>query len=326
VFATDFARLYVRFTEHFAHLDAVTVDSFAELFDANRIEYLHYCGGTTLERPFFPAITDDLLQLSAAYLSLPPAVTPRAVRTFGLLLSLFLYSTQPARQRSPPEAEREEERVAGQPQGKAEGTTHTAAASLPLASRPGSQSVKNRSNGDTTLEAATAPSAPPTSPYTHLSLRSVPISNSCMCQLLSGMASIVPAASTWSPDIHQCNGSSTEVESALSPSASAPPLSYTEARVVLMLHRAGAWHVEPYVREGPHVLALLAAHAACGAPLVTQVTPLPAQTFAAALTTQALLHASAPPATVGGPDSLLRDPEFVRLRLEYEKARQQLLQ
>lgn len=287
VFAKDFARLYVRFTEHFTCLDAITVESFGELFYASRVEYLHYCGGTTLDRPFFPAITDDLLQLSSAYLALPPDASPRAVRTFGLLLTLFLYATQPARPRSSEDAD---------------DTAASNDASPPTNAVDGDESGRVE---------ATAPSSPPPLHSPRLPMRTVPISVSCMRLLLSCLS------------ISGATGAA-----ATQPSSSAtPPLTYTETKALLTLHRAGAWHVEPYLRDGNHLAALLTAHADCGAPLVRHTAVLlPPHTFAATLAARSIVHASASPAAVGGADSLFRDPEFVRMRLEYEKARQQLLQ
>ncbi|KPI87006.1 hypothetical protein ABL78_3918 [Leptomonas seymouri] len=328
VFAKDFAQLYVRFTNFFTSLDSITIEGFAEVFDTSKVEYLHYCGGTTLDRPFYPAITDDLLQLSAAYLSLPEEVAPRAVRTFGLLLSLFLYATQPARQRDT-RNEAVEEGLAVERQLSTAQASHGARAS-PM--QPSSTGTANKE--DCTVEAAVPPQLPQ-SP--RLPMRTVPISVSCMRHLLSCISnagSAAPSTTSQGPHNFHFNGTrntnSAETFSQTTvPSASSgflEPLSYTETRALLMLHRAAAWQVEPYVHDGNHVAALLLAHSECGAPLVTRVAPLPPPTLAATLMVRSIVHASAPRAMLGGADSLFRDPEFVRMRQEYEKERQQLLQ
>ncbi|KPA80238.1 hypothetical protein ABB37_05208 [Leptomonas pyrrhocoris] len=337
VFARDFAELYMRFSKHFISFDAISIESFAEVFDASKVEYLHYGGGTALDRPFFPAITDDLLQLSAAYLAIPAEVAPRIVRTFGLLLSLFVYATQPARQRDTREGAAEEEVTVETPLGAAS-AMYTAGTSS--STRPSSTGTALTENGN--AEAA----APPLSSLSpRLPMRSVPISVSCMRHLLSCMSTAHAAAiptSTLSQnprDFHRSGSSSNNYNSrgaeplaqpARSSSVSSPApvaqLSYTEARALLMLHRAGGWHVEPYVHNGLHIDALMTAHAARGVPLVTRVTPLPPPTFAAMLTARSIMHASVSPAALGGADSLFRDPEFVRMRQEYEKERQQLFQ
>lgn len=321
VLARDLAHLYVQFTNHFANSDAISIESFSEVFDASKVEYLHYCGGTTLDRPFFPAITDDLLQLSATYLSFPAEVVPRAVRTFGLLLSLFLYSTQPARQRSSNEDAEEKEEVV---EGTVADEPQQPRAAQPAPALQALRDVVHKRKGGksaTPVEVAEAPSSSLpllSSSLPRLPMRPIPISVSCMRQLLSCLSTTTTAESglpSQSPhDLSDSHAVSTSV-----------PLSYTETRVLLALHRAGAWHIEPYIREGPHVAALLAAHAECGAPLLTR-TMEPPSVFAAALTARSLTHTSAPPTAAGGADSIFRNAEFVRLRREYETARQQLLQ
>lgn len=97
VFAHDLANFYERFRQKYNDDDNhVSIDNFGVIFAEERMEYLHYCGGTTLEQPFFPTITADLLALSSTYLYIPHAVAAPQTRLFGLLLCLFFYSTQPS--------------------------------------------------------------------------------------------------------------------------------------------------------------------------------------------------------------------------------------
>ncbi|CAJ1038022.1 hypothetical protein Q4I30_008012 [Leishmania utingensis] len=333
-FAKDYAQLYARFSNHFTIPERATIDGFAELFDASHIEYLHYCGGTTLDRPFFPAITSELLMLSSAYLSVPEAVAPRGTRTFGLLLSFFLYSTQPARQQpkalanarkegslsplvpagapftectSPRSGERRATRIAMMANGLTSSSTK----------QPQSCSPAKRT-------AATAPPSPPVPSSLRLPMQPVPISVSCMRLLLACLS--IDAGSEVTSGQPSAAAPPPSAAATVAPvSASPPQLSHTEAKVVLALHRATGWHIEPYLQQGKHVSALLSAHQACAVPLVQHITPVPRPLFAAILTARSMQYASAAPEEMGGSDSLFRDPDFVRLRQEYEAARRRLL-
>ncbi|KAK7199973.1 small nuclear RNA-activating protein [Novymonas esmeraldas] len=325
-FAKDYARLYARFTARCPVPECATVDDFADVFEASRVEYLHYCGGTTLDRPFFPAITRELLLLSSAYLSIPEALAPRGTRTFGLLLSFLLYATQPARQR--PEASV----TAVEAAETTPAATHAETAPPRNGARRSNRIAvlaDSRSNAgaeppssDASAEpatVATAPSSPPVPSSLRLPMQPVPVSVSCMRLLLARLdvhAKPAVSSSTSQPAPPPATSTSTEPTT----SATLAPLSHTEATVLLALRRANGWHIEPYVNQGKHVSALLAAHHACAAPLVLQrrgppqPRPLPAATPTATS-----------PEAVGGPDSLLRDPAYVRSRQEYEAARRRLL-
>ncbi|KAG5465560.1 hypothetical protein CUR178_00265 [Leishmania enriettii] len=334
-FAKDYAKLYARFSSHFEVPERATIDGFAELFDASHIEYLHYCGGTTLDRPFFPAITSDLLMLSSAYMSLPEAVAPLGARTFGLLLSFFLYSTQPARQMPKVSANVEKEGIPTPPAPaeasfvesappRSEGRRVTRIAMM--ADSLTSSSTQQPQSGSAAVgTAATAPPSPPVPSSVRLPMQPVPMSVSCMRLLLARLS--IGAGSDVASGQSSAAASPPRAAAAAAPASASPAqLSHTEAEVVLALRRAAGWHIEPYLQQGKHISALLSAHQACAVPLVQYVSPVPRALFAASLTARSMLNASAAPEEVGGPDSLFLDPGFVRLRQEYEEARRQLLQ
>ncbi|KAG5464084.1 hypothetical protein LSCM1_00264 [Leishmania martiniquensis] len=321
-FAKDYAQLYARFANHFAIPERATIDGFAELFEASHIEYLHYCGGTTLDRPFFPAITSDLLMLSSAYLSIPEAVALRGARTFGLLLSFFLYATQPARQQPTALPNMESEEMPSSPAPAAASLVESTAPhnegrratriSMKADTLTSSSTQQSHSSSAAAKTVATAPSSPPVPSSLRLPMQPVPISVSCMRLLLSRLS--MDAGSG--------------IASGQSSAASHSPtqLSHTEAKVVLALHRASGWHIEPYLPQSKHISALLSAHQACAVPLVQYAAPVPRTLFAAKLTARSMLNVSAAPEEIGGSDSLFLNPDFVRLRREYEAMRRQLLQ
>ncbi|KAG5490130.1 hypothetical protein JKF63_00249 [Porcisia hertigi] len=333
-FAKDYAQLYTRFADTFTDSESTTIDGFAELFDASHIEYLHYCGGTTLDRPFFPAITSELLMLSSAYLSIPEAVAPCGARTFGLLLSFFLYSTQPARQQLNVPATLANEGTPAQSDSAAVSPMEltpprsrgrqATCIKVVADSHAGSSAQHQQPGSALTETAATAPPSPPVPSSLSLPLQPVPISVSCMRLLLSRLS--IDAGSGILPGKPSVAASPLEATEATSPTSTSPAhLSHTEAKVVLALRHAAAWHIEPYLQQSKHISALLSAHQACAVPLVQHVTPAPPTLFAATLTARSMLKASAAPEKIGGTDSLFRDPEFVRLRQRYEAARRQLL-
>ncbi|CAG9583784.1 conserved hypothetical protein [Leishmania major strain Friedlin] len=333
-FAKDYAQLYARFANHFAIPERATIDDFAVLFDASHIEYLHYCGGTTLERPFFPVITSELLMLSSAYLSIPEAVAPRGVRTFGLLLSFFIYSTQPARQRPKVPASVATE---GKSLPPVQSTASFVESALPRSGGPRASRIAMMADSLTSSStqqpqscsaeertAATAPPSPPVPLSLRLPMQPVPVSVSCMRLLLSRLS--IDAGSGVMSGQPSAGVPPLRTAVAVAPASASPAqLSHTEAKVVLALRRATGWHIEPYLQQGKHISALLSAHQACAVPLVQHVTPVPRSLFAATLTARSMLNASAAPEEVGGPDSLFRDPDFVRLRQGYEAARRRLL-
>ncbi|GET93329.1 hypothetical protein, conserved [Leishmania tarentolae] len=333
-FAKDYAHLYARFSNHFAIPERATIDGFSELFDASHIEFLHYCGGTTLERPFFPSITSELLMLSSAYLSIPEAVSPRGVRTFGLLLSFFLYSTQPARQQPKVPASVEEEGASLPPVPTAasfaesapprSGGPRATRISIMADSLPSSGTQQPQSCSASKETAATAPSSPPVPSSLRLPMQPVPVSVSCMRLLLSRLSIDAGSGVMSGQTSARAQPPRTDVEVATA-SSSPAQLSHTETKVVLALHRASGWHIEPYLQQGKHISALLSAHQACGVPLVSHVTSVPRALFATTLTARSMLNAAVAPEEMGGSDSLFRDPDFVQLRQSYEEARRRLL-
>lgn len=70
-----------------------SIESFQEMWDRCKIEYLHYAGSSHLV-PFLHHVEEQLLAISTAYMSLPIDLAPKPVR-FGLLLGYFLFATQP---------------------------------------------------------------------------------------------------------------------------------------------------------------------------------------------------------------------------------------
>lgn len=313
VFAQDFAKLYTRFLAEIPDPVSVTLDEFGVLFDASHLEYLHYCGGTTMDRPYYPSITEDLLLLSSSYLALPPAIAPREAQTFGLLLSFFLFSTQPTRSRgevdaSAAAAEAEPPLPPTPPAATATVTPRAAARRTTPTTAIGEG---RNGSGRRAATAASAPVAPPApSPSLCLPMRQVPVTAGCLRRVLEQLSTQLDAGA---------NGSQV--------AASPRPLSTAEATAVLALRRADGWHIEPYLQQGKPVAAILAAHHAVGAPLVpSAAAPVPEQLFAASLTARTVLNAAAAPEALGGTDSVFRDPTFLELRQAYEAARRQLLE
>lgn len=100
--ARDMARLYADFLERYPDPADATIDGFQKLFDDAQMEYIHYSGGTTPGCPFHPHVVEVALQLAAAYLSFPRAIARPHVRSYGLLLTFFLFSTQPLAVTPPP--------------------------------------------------------------------------------------------------------------------------------------------------------------------------------------------------------------------------------
>ncbi|KEG07856.1 small nuclear RNA activating protein 3 [Trypanosoma grayi] len=98
--AADFAALYREVMKrHLLTPHGLTVDAFQAVFDQTHTEYLHYAGSSPT-RPYHRDVVESVLQLAAAYLSLPPEASPHG-RVFGMCLVFFLYATQPAIETEP---------------------------------------------------------------------------------------------------------------------------------------------------------------------------------------------------------------------------------
>ncbi|PBJ67838.1 hypothetical protein BCY84_22810 [Trypanosoma cruzi cruzi] len=100
IIASDFAALYREMVKHLVLTPhGLNMDAFQAVFDRMHVEYLHYAGSSNTQ-PFYMDVIENVLQLAAAYLSLPTDVSPNS-RAFGLYLVFFLYSTQPCIESSP---------------------------------------------------------------------------------------------------------------------------------------------------------------------------------------------------------------------------------
>ncbi|CBH15772.1 hypothetical protein, conserved [Trypanosoma brucei gambiense DAL972] len=98
--ATDFVTLYQEaLSRQLLTPAALTPDAFKDLFDRINVEYMHYAGAGATQ-PYFEDVVENLLQLAAAYITLPPDAAPNS-RAFGVYLTFFLYATQPAIETSP---------------------------------------------------------------------------------------------------------------------------------------------------------------------------------------------------------------------------------
>ncbi|ORC92918.1 small nuclear RNA activating protein 3 [Trypanosoma theileri] len=92
--AADYAALYRELARlHLLTPHELNIHSFQTVFDRLHLEYLHYAGSTATQ-PFHRDVIENVLQLAAAYLSLPTEASPNS-RAFGMYLLFFMYATQP---------------------------------------------------------------------------------------------------------------------------------------------------------------------------------------------------------------------------------------
>ncbi|RNF03144.1 small nuclear RNA activating protein 3 [Trypanosoma rangeli] len=100
VIASDFVAFYRELSRHsLLTPERLNMDAFQAIFDRMHMEYLHYAGSSSTQ-PFHVEVVENVLQLAAAYLSLPTDVSPSS-RAFGLYLVFFLYASQPSIDTSP---------------------------------------------------------------------------------------------------------------------------------------------------------------------------------------------------------------------------------
>ncbi|RNF26570.1 small nuclear RNA activating protein 3 [Trypanosoma conorhini] len=98
--ALDFVALYREVSRHsLLTPEGLDMDAFQAVFDRMHMEYLHYAGSSPTQ-PFHVEVVENVLQLAAAYLSLPTDVSPSS-RAFGLYLVFFLYASQPCIETTP---------------------------------------------------------------------------------------------------------------------------------------------------------------------------------------------------------------------------------
>ncbi|KAH9582028.1 Small nuclear RNA activating complex (SNAPc) [Trypanosoma melophagium] len=92
--AADYAALYRELARlHLLTPNELNINAFQTVFDRMHLEYLHYAG-STVTQPFHHDVIENVLQLAAAYLSLPTEASPNS-RVFGMYLLFFMYATQP---------------------------------------------------------------------------------------------------------------------------------------------------------------------------------------------------------------------------------------
>nr|CCC93834.1 conserved hypothetical protein [Trypanosoma congolense IL3000] len=98
--AADFVSLYkMVMREQLLTPECLTLERFKHCFDRMNIEYMHYAGADATQL-YRRDVVEDLIQLAATYMTLPPDVAPQS-RAFGIYLTFLLYSTQPDIEASP---------------------------------------------------------------------------------------------------------------------------------------------------------------------------------------------------------------------------------
>ncbi|ESL09695.1 hypothetical protein TRSC58_02581 [Trypanosoma rangeli SC58] len=98
--ASDFVAFYREVSRHSVLTpEGLNMEAFQAVFDRMHVEYLHYAGSSSTQ-PFHVEVVENVLQLAAAYLSLPTDVSSTS-RAFGLYLVFFLYALQPSIETSP---------------------------------------------------------------------------------------------------------------------------------------------------------------------------------------------------------------------------------